>query len=294
MRGMRRTRIKKGTIRSIERIFLFATISASLCIILWENKRRISLAVGSNDSIVSQNLNQFFVTHHATSPENMHKLFPQTCIANFNASIIPQYSYQLYDIVNGPRKVSEADIQRLPTNFSNVVISKSNGHSQFQEETLTQRVHGLAVLQTCLYESISRFNSLAKEYGITRWAGHGGSAMSAVCSHSMNLWDDDIDVTVDSCVEMNRIYHSRHDVFNSQKGFVGKLLPNDDDWILYKKQFPNAYRFKLKPRTQLIVAPNDNDVSGLDIMCFDQGITSNEVVALNKSGFRDYCECDPN
>lgn len=54
---MRQTRIKKGT-RSIERIFLIATICASLCIILWENKRRISL-VGSNDSIVSQYLDQF-------------------------------------------------------------------------------------------------------------------------------------------------------------------------------------------------------------------------------------------
>lgn len=236
------------------------------------------------------------ISHHATGMKNMHTLFPHNCIADFNTSVIPQYSYKIYDIVNGPRKVSEAaDIERLPTNFSHVIISKANGHSQFQEGTLTERVHGLARLQTCLYESISRFNSLAKEYGITRWAAVAGSAMSAVCSHSMNLWDDDIDVTVDSCVEMNRLYESSHDVFNSQKGFVGKLLPNDDNWILYKKQFPNAYRFKLKPRSQLIVVPNDNDVSGLDIMCFDEGITSinNEAGALKKSGFREYCECDP-
>ena len=59
--------------------------------------------------------------------------------------------------------------------------------------------------------------------------------MSAVCSHSMNLWDDDIDVTINSCVEINRLYDSIRDVFDSQKGFIGKLLPSDEGWILYKK-----------------------------------------------------------
>ena len=225
--------------------------------------------------------------------KNMHEKFPGRCDAYFNTSgIIPLYSYQLYDIVNGPRKVND-ESEELPTNFSNVFVSTASGHSKSKLKggTVREKVYDLARLQTCLYESIERFNRLAQEHGITRWAAHGGSAMSAVCSHSMNLWDDDIDVTINSCVEINRLYDSIHDVFDSQKGFIGKLLPGDESWILYKKQFPRAYRFKLKPRSQFIVVPDNDDVSGLDIMCFDEGITANEVSALKESGFREYCKC---
>eukprot|EP00578_Thalassiosira_sp_NH16_P023314 CAMPEP_0181094898 /NCGR_PEP_ID=MMETSP1071-20121207/10236_1 /TAXON_ID=35127 /ORGANISM="Thalassiosira sp., Strain NH16" /LENGTH=632 /DNA_ID=CAMNT_0023177253 /DNA_START=98 /DNA_END=1993 /DNA_ORIENTATION=+ len=218
-------------------------------------------------------------------PKNMHAAFPTSCDADFNASgMIPLYSYQLYDILNGPHKVNEADTESLPTNFSNIVISKANGHSKFKEGTLRESVYDLARLQTCLYESIHRFTQLAKEHGIVRWAAHGGSAMSALCSHSMNLWDDDIDVTIDSCVEINHLYDGVHDVFHSQNGFIGKLLPGDDYWLLYKKQFPRAYRFKLKPRSQFNIVPDNDDVSN--------GITANEVNALKKSGFREYLKGD--
>lgn len=71
------------------------------------------------------------------------------------------------------------------------------------------------------------------------------------------------------------------------RGYVGTPLPGDDKWILYKKEFPRSYLFKLKPVSQTTVIPDNDDVSGLDIMSFYGGITANEVQALKESGFRD-------
>ncbi len=223
-------------------------------------------------------------------PKNMHAKFPNRCDAHFNSTSIVPYSYLLYDIINGPKSAENYMTGNTSLlDFGNIIIPNANGHASFKGDgTLRDNVYHLARLQACLYESVERFNVLSREYNITRWAAHGGSAMSAICSHSMNLWDDDIDVTVSSCQGMNDIYDSSQDVINTQNGFIGKVLPGDDSWVLYKKQFPKAYRFKLKPRSQFTVIPNNEDVSGLDIMCFDEGITANEVQPLQKSGFRDY------
>lgn len=229
--------------------------------------------------------------------KNMHAKLPKGCDAPLDApSMIHPASYSLYDIMNGPRTVEflTDEDNLLPNStkdFFNTTMRHIKGHSNFKG-TLREGVHHLAKLQTCLYESLERFNRLAQEYNMTRWSAHGGSAMSAVCSHSMNLWDDDIDVTVSSCEQMNYIYDINHDHVDSAKGFVGKLIPGDDKWLLYKKKFPHSYRFKLKPVSQFIDMRNNDDVSGLDIMCFDEGITANEVQALKESGFRDYLRGD--
>ena len=263
---------------------LILPISLSVVAILLSTNLEVS---SNNDLLID------LPPHHPNKggPKNMHAKFPNRCDAHFNTTSILPYSYRLYDIINGPQSadnMTDADDSSL-LDFGNVIIPKASGHASYKGGgTLRDNVYHLAQLQTCLYESVDRFGALAKEYNITRWAAHGGSAMAAICSHSMNLWDDDIDVTVSSCRGINLIYDSSQDVIDTQNGFIGKVLPGDEPWILYKKQFPKAYRFKLKPRSQFTVIPNNEDVSGLDIMCFDEGITANEVQPLQKSGFRDY------
>eukprot|EP00581_Thalassiosira_minuscula_P004904 CAMPEP_0183741612 /NCGR_PEP_ID=MMETSP0737-20130205/62605_1 /TAXON_ID=385413 /ORGANISM="Thalassiosira miniscula, Strain CCMP1093" /LENGTH=686 /DNA_ID=CAMNT_0025977005 /DNA_START=69 /DNA_END=2126 /DNA_ORIENTATION=+ len=288
----RRLVLPASTYRSVFRTILAASVECFLLMIYFHNRIDLEASTSSAGGFsLHRDHHQQTPATKNNGPKNMHAAFPVSCDADFNASeMIGLYSYQLYDIINGPREVSKAE--ELPTNFSDIFTSAAYGHSKEKKGTVRERVYNLARLQTCLYESIGRFNRLAQEHGITRWAAHGGSAMSAVCSHSMNLWDDDIDVTIDSCVEINRLYDSIHDVIDSQRGFNGKLLPGDDGWLLYKKRFKAAYRFKLKPRSQFIVIPNNDDVSGLDIMCFDEGISLTEVEPLNKSGFREYLKGD--
>ena len=196
-----------------------------------------SLAQSFNPSLILA-----FVPSKADWPQqdgiiNMHAKLPKKCDAPLDAAaMIHMYQYALYDVVNGPRSFgSDADANSKDyssrdyssSDDSNITIEMVNGHSKYF--VLGESVNHLAQIQTCLYESIERFNRLAKQYKM-RYSAHGGSAMGAVCSHSMNLWDDDIDVTVSSCDKMNDIYDESPDELYAT--FVDRGYVGDD---LYKK-----------------------------------------------------------
>lgn len=166
--------------------------------------------------------------------------------------------------------------------------------------TSQQAAKQLARVQSCLYLTLDYFWLLAKEHRIKRWAAHGGTAMATYCHHSANPWDDDIDITVADCGPLNKIYDNAGNVSEQypdipvsqiyrEKTFRGRLL--DQDWIIFQGDILTSRRqnnwYKLKPVSMTLSMPT-GDLSGIDIMCFDLGVSRDEIGVMNSSGFHAY------
>lgn len=158
-------------------------------------------------------------------------------------------------------------------------------------------------LQTCSYTLLDKFWDLTKEYNITRWSAHGGTLMGAMCYRSINPWDDDIDITVSSCQELDAIfdkgtnvtetYPSMATTQHTTQGWEGRLI--DKDYILIRGPHtkPKGNWFKLKAVAQILAKPS-RDLGGMDIQCFDKEekhkrISFFERVPMQSSGFQGSC-----
>ena len=217
----------------------------------------------------------------STAPVNIHKHYPLTCGAHVNISSLHPASFGLFEMAYG-----------YTPNSTN-----TRGHSDYQGP-MERGVELVTELQMCLYNALDRWILLANEYNMTRWSAHGGSAMAAVCHRSINPWDDDIDITVSTCQHLKDIFAQGGNIaerypemnkgqYSYQRTWEGRLL--DDDWMILKASRGPKW-FKLKSVTQALSLPVTSDLSGLDIMCFDAGISQPELSPMKLSGFRKYCK----
>ena len=67
-------------------------------------------------------------------------------------------------------------------------------------------------------------------------------------------------------------------------GWIGRAI--DKEWILIKGPRSHPW-YKLKSITQINDIPNP-DLSGMDIMCFGNGISRPERTPMKKSGYQEY------
>jgi hypothetical protein len=229
-------------------------------------------------------------------PTNLHKDYPLKCGAR--PEHLPSSASGLFEMVHG----------YLPKRKFNTM-----GHRNYKGP-LEKGVKELSTVQVCSYAALDRFWKLADEYNITRWSAHGGSIMGALCYASINPWDDDLDITVSSCRALDEVFSKsesalvrfpkmdpmqhtitlvsimggkkKHLVNPEVLAWEGRAL--DDDWLLLKGNVPrrrgNWYKLKsVIEATELF--PNTRELGGMDIMCFDSGISYSELFPMESSGF---------
>jgi hypothetical protein len=214
-------------------------------------------------------------------PLNLHKHFSFDCGALINVSTyMHPATYGLLHLIHG--------YDERPNVWNRI------GHAKYQG-SIEKGIEFLGRTQTCLYYTLERFWVLARELGITRWAAHGGTAMGATCHNSMDPWDDDIDITLGSCETLQNIFSDTKYQNYPQlegRGWEGRRI--DDDFILIRKINPGGCTkknpecwYKLKSLMEKKKMPSA-ELSGVDIMCFDESISHPERGPMARSGFRDY------
>ena len=216
-------------------------------------------------------------TRNYSDPHNLHKYFSIECgkypdLETFHPSILPLF---------------ELGIDYQPNQTHNKI-----GHAFFRGNS-TEGLRVAGFLQSCAYSALIRFWKLSKEYNIDRWSAHGGTAMASFCHNSMNPWDDDLDITLANCSQIDAIFDTLGEVsvvhpdlpprqYSYKEQWVGRLL--DHEWILIKG---NGYYYKLKSVAE-IRSRSSHDLGGMDIMCFpDMVRPPQEKNAMVMSGFKD-------
>ena len=89
-------------------------------------------------------------------------------------------------------------------------------------------VQDFLLKQSCLYNTLTRWNQLTTDLGISRWVVHGGSSIVAKCYGGLNPWDDDIDITVLNCQALDELW------INGEAN-VSRLYPNLYELIHFRK-----------------------------------------------------------
>jgi hypothetical protein len=224
---------------------------------------------------------------HALKPINLHKNYDtSTCGSEANASLIHPAAYPLFHMVFGYK----SDKKRHYA-----------GH-QVYSGPMEVGVQIVQQLQTCSYKNLEKWWELADQYNISNWSAHGGTLMGAYCHRSINPWDDDIDITVGSCKPLQKIYAEATPVnetypemktekhSNPGLHWHGRLL-EDKGWILIQGRNPGMRWFKLKSVAQALSEEfethENNDLGGMDIMCFNKMISMNERRPMNRSGYQE-------
>ena len=153
----------------------------------------------------------------------------------------------------------------------------------------------LTKLQSYNYAALDRFWELLQDNKNMRFSAHGGTLMGSACHGSINPWDDDIDITVNNCTVLEEVVFNKSplatDIFpdmsqnqHTAAGWIGRAV--DKEWILIKGPRSHPW-YKLKSITQINDIPNP-DLSGMDIMCFGNGISRPERNSMKKSGYQEY------
>ena len=214
----------------------------------------------------------------SNAPLNLHKNISMECgkypasLENFHPSIRPMLE--------------------MGTLFDPNATHNKLGH-QYYRGNSSDGLLLAGFMQSCAYFNLKRFWKFADEINITRWSAHGGTAMGAYCHGSMNPWDDDLDITLANCTEIDVVFDKLGNVSDvypeikkrnySSKTWIGRLL--DKDWILIKGR---GEYYKLKSVAEIKSRPN-HDLGGMDIMCFpDLVVPEKERIAMEKSGFKDF------
>ena len=214
-------------------------------------------------------------------PDNLHAHYPLQCRENTRNATwdVPAatFSWMLmtYKAHRAPGKER--------TLFS--------GHRLYPRENANEARAQLSTTHACRYATLELWWDLAAAHNITRWVAHGGTAMGTYCHRSINPWDDDVDITVDSCDQLNQLFDTGRNVteihpdiprsqYYHNRSYVmdGRLIT--DQLVLMK----GTYRyFKLKMVDECRVMQR-YDLGGIDIQCYDSHIPGNEREALRESG----------
>ena len=178
-----------------------------------------------------------------------------------------------------------------------------HGYSKGQRNGVGHRMYAgpmingvdiLTKLQSYNYAALDRFWELLQDNKNMRFSAHGGTLMGSACHGSINPWDDDIDITVNNCTVLEEVFNKSPlatDTFpdmsqnqHTAAGWIGRAI--DKEWILIKGPRSHPW-YKLKSITQINDIPNP-DLSGMDIMCFGNGISRPERTPMKKSGYQEY------
>lgn len=223
---------------------------------------------------------------------NVHAAYPRVCgepVQEIHPDTLSlfEYIHQLFDERPWKFDWSTWKFSREETHF----------HSQFDGASVKKQVEQLSVMQVCMYSALDRWKELAQEYNM-RWSAHGGTLMGAKCYSSMNPWDDDIDLTVSHCKDLDGIFKAARGAPASWSTYWYTTKYLDDDWIIMKLHWKkwlglskqNWNWYKIKPRVQMDVVPTD-DPSGIDIGCLEAQSRTESQPMLD-SGYTEYLSSD--
>ena len=158
--------------------------------------------------------------------------------------------------------------------------------------------------QTCLYDILTRWNQLATDLGIVRWAAHGGSAMGAKCYGGINPWDDDIDITVLDCEDtLDKLWKngeknisSRYPTLDpashsmNKKGVLweGRLIPTADGEVILSRGSRCCSWYKLMTVEEAFLKEPGRHIQGIDLECMSRETSRRERQPRKVSNWTGY------
>lgn len=185
-----------------------------------------------------------------------------------------------------------------PLQRKHAILFNKGSHQMDKNDT-----KALRELQKLVYATLSRWNDLAEDLGIHRWAVHGGSAMGAKCFGGMNPWDDDVDLTVLDCELLDALWvtgetnvskhypdldERSHSMDNVAALWDSRLIKvRGEDMILSRgdrccgwyKLMSMDLAFRWKP---------GDAIMGVELECMSRGSSKREKVTMRQSGYAKY------
>lgn len=174
--------------------------------------------------------------------------------------------------------------------------AKINHQKKDASMTLMSTAQRLITTQTCQYSNVIHFAKLAKSANLTRWTAIGGTAIGALCYTAMAPWDDDIDLMLMGCSELDQMFQespaeSQYKWMDEQNHEF-KVIQNEH--LLLKKEFKTresaGVSWKYKWVGGLSKDVSDISAGNMDIICLENSPSKNEREVVNATGFTDYCE----
>jgi len=168
-------------------------------------------------------------------------------------------------------------------------------------------VQNLLLKQSCLYNTLDRWNQLTTDLGISRWVVHGGASIGTKCYGELNPWDDDIDITVLNCQALDDLWNngesnitSRYPTLDKRshtmnlKGAIWnpRLIATADGPLILTKGSRCCNWYKLMTVPEAFRWKPGDDIGGMDIECMNRQLSRHEKYSQEHSRWTWYLKSE--
>ena len=197
----------------------------------------------------------------------------------------------------------------IMTNDPAVDTTKHNIKYNKMSHTKSVDVLPRLIKQTCLYDTLTRWNEWAangNNASSLRWVVHGGSSIGAKCYGGMNPWDDDIDLTVLDCSALDELWERgdpnitryyptlderSHSMSNSAAIWDSRLVKLDEDSsgngsdLILTRGDRCCQWYKLFTIQEAFLWKPGDSIGGIDIECMSRHVSVRERGTQSKAGW---------